>query len=103
MFLINYEINDNITKSLAEKYLTLTKKARNKVSMIGNQTNEEREMVTIMLEMADNYISDASHFFSIQDYVRSYGAINYAHAWIDACVKLRLMDGHGDDELFTLP
>ena len=33
----------------------------------------------------------------------AFGAINYAHAWIDAGVKLRLLDGHGDDELFTLP
>ncbi len=101
--MINDEINEKITKNLAEKYLNLTGKAREKVSMIENQTNEKKDMVAIMLEMADNYISDANHFFQIQDYVRSYGAINYAHAWIDACVKLGLMDGHNDDQLFTLP
>ena len=32
----------------------------------------------------------------------AFGAINYAHAWIDAGVKLRLLNGHGDDNLFTL-
>ena len=81
----------------------MTNRARRKISHIENQTNEELNMISAMLDMADNYISDANHFFGIQDYVRSYGAINYAHAWIDACVKLKLMDGHGDDELFTLP
>ena len=81
----------------------MTDRARRKISHIENQTNEELNMISVMLDMADNYISDANHFFEIQDYVRSYGAINYAHAWIDVCVKLKLMDGHGDDELFTLP
>jgi hypothetical protein len=53
--------------------------------------------------MADDYSSDAKHFLDIGDRVRAFGAINYAHAWIDAAVKLRLLDGHDDDVLFTLP
>ena len=55
------------------------------------------------MRMADDYASDAKHFMDKGDYVRAFGAINYAHAWIDAGVKLRLLDGHGDDVLFTLP
>ncbi len=53
--------------------------------------------------MADAYIFDAGFFFEKGDYIRSFGAINYAHAWIDAGVKLKLLDGHDDDVLFTLP
>jgi hypothetical protein len=56
-----------------------------------------------MIRMADDYASDAQHFLNIGDRVRAFGAINYAHAWIDAGVKLGLLDGHGDDVLFTLP
>jgi hypothetical protein len=56
-----------------------------------------------MLKMADDYAFDAKHFLKIGDHVRAFGAINYAHAWIDAGVKLGLLDGHGDDVLFTLP
>ena len=56
-----------------------------------------------MLRMADDYASDAKHFMQQGDYVRSFGAINYAHAWIDGAVKIGLLDGHGDDVLFTLP
>jgi hypothetical protein len=53
--------------------------------------------------MADDYASDAQYFLKQGDLIRAFGAINYAHAWIDAGVKLRLLDGHGDDVLFTLP
>ena len=56
-----------------------------------------------MMRMADDYASDAAHFLSIGDHVRAFGAINYAHAWVDAGVKIGLLDGHGDDVLFTLP
>ena len=56
-----------------------------------------------MLRMADDYASDAKHFLKTGDLVRAFGAINYAHAWIDAGVKIGWLDGHGDDVLFTLP
>ena len=56
-----------------------------------------------MLRMCDDYTADARHFASEGDLVSSFGAINYAHAWLDAAVRIGLMDGHGDDRLFTLP
>ena len=56
-----------------------------------------------MLRMCDDYAADARHFASEGDLVSSFGAINYAHAWLDAAVRIGLMDGHGDDRLFTLP
>ena len=56
-----------------------------------------------MMRMCDDYQADAKHFLESGDLVRSFGAINYAHAWIDAAVRIGLMDGHDDDRLFTLP
>ena len=56
-----------------------------------------------MMRMCDDYQADAKHFLEQGDLVRAFGAINYAHAWIDAAVRIGLMDGHGDDRLFTLP
>ena len=47
-------------------------------------------MLQILLRMADDYSSDAKHFMEIGDYVRAFGAINYAHAWIDAGVKIEI-------------
>ena len=84
-------------------YLNLTKEARKKATAIPLEGSKEAEMLAILLRMADDYASDANYFMENGDYIRAFGAINYAHAWIDAGIKLKLLDGHGDDELFTLP
>jgi len=97
------EINNNISKEKLTHYIDLTKRAREKATPIHDEGTLEATQLKIMLRMADDYASDAMHFMSTGDYVRSFGAINYAHAWIDAGVKLRLLDGHNDDNLFTLP
>jgi len=77
--------------------------AREKATRIPLDGTTESIQLDILLRMADDYASDAKHFMDTGDFVRAFGAINYAHAWIDAGVKLRLLDGHGDDNLFTLP
>jgi len=97
------KIEDTISKEKLEHYLGLTIKARDKATPIHSGGSKESEMLAILLRMADDYTSDANYFMENGDYVRAFGAINYAHAWIDAGIKLRLLDGHGDDELFTLP
>ncbi|DAC43930.1 MAG TPA: DUF357 domain-containing protein [Candidatus Poseidoniales archaeon] len=86
-----------------EKYLDITRRARAKATPIHPEGSNEASQLAIMMRMADDYASDAQHFLKIGDHVRAFGAINYAHAWIDAGVKLGLLDGHGDDVLFTLP
>ena len=96
-------IESDISKGRLVHYLDLTRSAREKVSLIGELSGEEQKKASTLLEMADAYIFDAGFFFKKGDYIRSFGAINYAHAWIDAGVKLKLLDGHGDDVLFTLP
>lgn len=101
--MIDLELNNVIDKEKLEHYLGLTRKAREKATPIPEGGSSEYKNLQILLRMADDYASDAAHFMEIGDYVRAFGAINYAHAWIDAGVKLRLLDGHGDDELFTLP
>ena len=96
-------IEDTISKEKLLHYLNLTKEARKKATAIPLEGSKEAEMLAILLRMADDYASDANYFMEKGDYIRAFGAINYAHAWIDAGIKLRLLDGHGDDELFTLP
>lgn len=91
-----------LTVERVEHYLSITKKAREKATPIASTPNEE-SMLKTLLAMADDYSNDAQYFLDQGDFIRAFGAINYAHAWIDAGVKLRLLDGHGDDVLFTLP
>jgi len=96
-------VEDKVSEQRLMHYLALTERARSKATPIHAKGTEQDTMLNALLRMADDYASDAKHFKESGDYVRAFGAINYAHAWIDAAVKLRLLDGHGDDELFTLP
>ena len=83
-------------------YLSITENARTKATPLAS-TPDQETMLKTLLSMADDYANDAQYFLDQGDLIRAFGAINYAHAWIDAGVKLRLLDGHGDDVLFTLP
>ncbi len=91
-----------VTQEKVEKYLNLTAEARIKATPITTNSEDERKLQS-MLRMCDDYQNDARHFMENGDLVRAFGAINYAHAWIDAAVRIGLMDGHNDDRLFTLP
>ena len=92
-----------LTEERVTHYLSITRKAREKATPLVQEGSPESNMLNTLLSMADDYSSDAQYFLKQGDYIRAFGAINYAHAWIDAGVKLRLLDGHGDDVLFTLP
>ena len=72
---------EKITHERVKKYLDITSRARKKATPLVEKGTAEERKLHILLRMA----------------------INYAHAWIDAGVKLGLLDGHGDDVLFTLP
>ena len=91
-----------VTKEKVEKYLALTTEARAKATPIA-ESEEDVARLDSMMRMCDDYQADAKDFLDQGDLVRAFGAINYAHAWIDAAVRIGLMDGHGDDRLFTLP
>jgi len=91
-----------VTREKVEQYLALTAEARAKATPMA-QTDEDSSRLTSMMRMCDDYQADAKHFLEQGDLVRAFGAINYAHAWIDAAVRIGLMDGHGDERLFTLP
>jgi hypothetical protein len=95
--------NGNIvSKEKVQKYLDLTAEARIKATSITKNIEDENRLQA-MLKMCDDYQQDALYFMNNDDLVRAFGAINYAHAWIDAAVRIGLLDGHGDDRLFTLP
>ena len=91
-----------VTKKKVEQYLALTAEARAKATPI-TASEEDIARLDSMMRMCDDYQADAKHLLEQGDLVRAFGAINYAHAWIDAAVRIGLMDGHGDDRLFTLP
>jgi hypothetical protein len=81
-----------ITKQKLEKYFLLTSTALKEVkkNVIKGKENYAKEII----DMVENYLSDAKHFEKNQDFVNAFAALNYAHGWLDSGVK--------DDKLFTV-
>ena len=88
-----------ITKQKLEKYfnLTTTALAIAKKNIIKGKENYAKEII----EMVENYLSDAKHFESKGNFVDAFAALNYAHGWLDAGVRLDVFNVK-DDKLFTV-
>ena len=92
-------MEDTITKDKLKKYFNLTSKALQKVkkNIIKGKENYAKEII----EMTENYLSDAKHFEKKQDFVNAFAALNYAHGWLDSGVRLDIFDVK-DSALFTV-
>jgi len=92
-------MNDKITKELLEKYLKLSSRALKivKKNVVSGRDKDANEI----FEMVSNYLNDAKYFRDNGDLVRAFGAVNYAHGWIDSGVRLGVFDVD-DDKLFTV-
>ena len=87
---------------LLEKYLRLTREALAKVTPASPERSFLRGASDDFLAMARSYLADAEHFSAAGDRDRALAAASYAHGWIDAGVRLGLLDGGNDDQRFTL-
>jgi uncharacterized protein len=93
-------MNKEITDEKLEKYFSITKEALGMVN--ANEMDDERlAQAKDFLDMATRYYQDAKHFKEQGDYVLAYGALNYAHGWLDAGARIRLFKVN-DSRLFTV-
>jgi hypothetical protein len=92
-------IKDKITKESLANYRKITDKAFDIVKK--NVVKDKKEEAKKIFEMAECYLSDSKHFEKEGDLINSFGAIYYAHGWIDCGVRLGIFDVH-DDKLFTV-
>lgn len=92
-------MNSIITKERIEKYKKLTSKALDKAkkSIIRGKESYAKEIVL----MVENYLSDAQYFDDKEDLVNAFAALNYAHGWLDAGVRLDIFNVK-DSRLFTV-
>ena len=90
---------DKINKEKVEKYFKLTSTALEKVkdSIIQGKEDYAKEII----EMVSNYLLDDKHFEEKGDLVNAFAALNYAHGWLDAGVRLDIFKTD-DDKLFTV-
>lgn len=90
---------DKITKQKIEKYYKLTSKALAIAQKsISKEKKKQAEEVFLMVEC---YLSDSKHFKEKKDFVNAYGALNYAHGWLDAAARLKIIKVT-DNKLFTV-
>lgn len=92
-------MENKITSQKLEKYFSLTSKALEvtKKNIIPGKESYAKEII----EMVSNYLSDAKHFEKKQDFVNAFAALNYAHGWLDAGVRLDTFNVK-DNNLFTI-
>jgi len=88
-----------VTREKLDRYFSITGEAFEIVreSVISGKEKEAKEI----FEMVSNYVSDAKHFDERGDWVLAFAALNYAHGWIDAGVRLDVFEVT-DDRLFTV-
>ena len=91
--------NKEITKEKIKKSREITEKALaiTKKSISKGREHEAKEI----LKMVEAYMSDSQHFEKKSDFVNAFGAIYYAHGWLDSGARLNIFDV-SDDKLFTI-
>ena len=89
------------SQPLLERYLTITREALRVVKVATPGRSYLNGASEDFLSMARAYLSDAEHFRAKGDLDRALAAVSYAHGWIDAGVRLGLLDGGDDDVRFT--
>ena len=92
-------MDDRITKEKIEKYFDLTSRALKEVKK--NVIKGKEKYAKEIIDMVENYISDAKHFEKKGDFVNAFAALNYSHGWLDSGVRLDIFDVK-DDKLFTV-
>ena len=87
---------------LLDKYLRLTAEALARVKPSVPGRSFLHGAAQDHLTMARAYLADAQHFKEKGDLERALAAVSYAHGWLDAGVRMGLLDGGEDDARFTL-
>ncbi len=92
-------MKERITKEKIDKYHRLTSSALEltKKSIIKGKEKHAKEII----DMVSNYLSDSEHFEKQGDSVNAFAALNYAHGWLDAGVRLDVFDVK-NNKLFTI-
>ncbi len=75
-----------------DKYIEITKEALAKVKIIDEKGKE-------LVKLAKCYFEDAEHFKEKKDLENAFAAVCYAHAMLDAGVRIGVLEGK-DNKLF---
>ncbi|MFH0955073.1 MAG: DUF357 domain-containing protein [Candidatus Micrarchaeota archaeon] len=94
--------SNNLEKK-TEHYEKITAKALGIVTVFPNLSAEKKAQANDFLDLAKRYFDDARYFRQKGDLATALAAFSYAHAWLDAGVRGKILDGKQNDKLFVLP
>lgn len=89
-----------VTDKMLTHYFEVTGKALKIAKENITKDVKMRKQADDFIKMAQCYYDDALHFREKGNYVNAFGAIYYAHAWLDAGARIGFFEVH-DSELFT--
>ena len=81
-----------------QKYFDLTSKALKKVKVVEKHRKEAEDL----LDLAQRYFDDAKYFEKKNDLINAFGAVCYAHAFLDAGARLGFFDVGKDSKMFMV-
>ena len=80
------------------KYFQLTSEALKKVKIVEKHRKEAEDL----LDLSKRYFDDAKYFEKKGDLINAFGAVVYAHAFLDIGARLGFFDVGKDNELFMV-
>jgi len=93
-------VEREITEEKLQKYFKITEEALQRLEVAVHEKSLLRAVAEDFLTMARSYFNDARYYYQKGDYVTAFAALNYAHGFIDAGVRLGVFKGE-DDRLFA--
>ena len=87
------QLNDKL-----QKYFELTSKALKKAKIVEKHKKEAEDL----LDLAKRYYEDAKYFEKKGDLVNAFGAVCYAHAFLDIGARLGCCDVGKDSRMFMV-
>ncbi len=89
-----------ISEEKLQRYFKITKEALERLELAVHKKSLLKVVADDFLTMAKSYFNDAKYYYQKGDYVTAFAALNYAHGFIDAGVRLGVFKGE-DDRLFA--
>lgn len=85
-------------KQKLSQYFELTSAALKKVKIVEKHRKEAEDL----LDLAKRYFDDAKYFEEKNELVNAFGAICYAHAFLDVGARLGFFDVGKDSKMFMV-
>jgi len=89
-------VEREITKEKLQRYFRITGEALKTLEIAVHEKSLLHVVARDFLTMAKSYFEDAQYYYEKGDYVTAFAALNYAHGFIDAGVRLGVFRGEND-------